>query len=184
MCNKLLLLLILLAGIAVAQSDSVPQNSTHAQTATIPNPNVPAYTQPTDTQLRQVEQLKDIHFDFNRSDILPEERQNLRSDADWLKAHPDVLVTIEGDADERGDIVYNVALSDRRAAAAREALVQMGVPSDRITFATGWGKLYPVCTQSDENCRSQNRRAHFEWWSEQSTSARLTNSPATHRASR
>ncbi len=177
MCNKPLLpiLLILLAGIAVAQSDSLAHDSGNAQTATIPNPNVPAYTQPTDMQLRQVEQLKDIHFDFNHSDVLPQERQNLQADADWLKAHPDVLVTIEGNADERGDIVYNVALSDRRAAATREALVQMGVPSDRITFATGWGKLYPVCTQSDESCWSQNRRAHFEWWSEQSTSARLAN---------
>ena len=74
------------------------------------------------------------------------------------------MVTIEGDADARGEIVYNVVLSDKRAENAKDALVSMGVPASQIVFATGWGKLYPVCSQDDETCWSQNRRAHFSAW--------------------
>jgi peptidoglycan-associated lipoprotein len=108
--------------------------------------------------------VKDIHFDFDRADLRPEERATLDADAQWLKAHPDTIVTIEGDADERGDIVYNVDLSQKRASVTKDALVAMGVSADQIVFATGWGKLYPVCEQSDESCWSENRRAHFRAW--------------------
>ena len=110
------------------------------------------------------EGVKDIHFDFDRAELRAEDREILSRDAEWLRTHPDIVVTLEGDADERGDIIYNLVLSGERATAARDALVEMGVPADRIAFATGWGKLYPVCLQSDESCWSQNRRAHFEAW--------------------
>ena len=114
---------------------------------------------------QQFEQnVKDVHFDFNRAELRAEDQATLTSDADWLKAHPDVLITLEGDADERGDIVYNVVLSGARATVTKDALVDLGVPADRIVFATGWGKLYPVCSQSDESCWSQNRRTHFATW--------------------
>lgn len=117
------------------------------------------------SEQQQFEQtVKDIHFDFDKADLRPEDRATLTSDAEWLKAHPDVLITLEGDADERGDIIYNLWLSGERAMAAKDALVQMGVSEDRIAFATGWGKLYPVCTQEDESCWSQNRRTHFSTW--------------------
>jgi peptidoglycan-associated lipoprotein len=120
---------------------------------------------PSPTEQNQVQQnIKDIHFDFDRSDLRPEDRSILESDAQWLRANPKVVVTIEGDADDRGGIVYNVVLSDKRAATTKDALVSMGVPPDQIVYATGWGKLYPVCEQSDETCWSQNRRAHFSAW--------------------
>jgi peptidoglycan-associated lipoprotein len=108
--------------------------------------------------------MKDVHFDFDKSDLQPEDRAMLLQDVDWLKAHPEVTITLEGDADERGSIFYNLVLSAARANAVKDALVEMGVPADRIAFATGWGKLYPVCAQSDESCWSQNRRTHFASW--------------------
>lgn len=108
--------------------------------------------------------MKDVHFDFDKADLRPEDRQTLSSDADWLRSHPDIMITLEGDADERGSIVYNLVLSGERANTVKDALVEMGVPAERIAFATGWGKLYPVCAQSDENCWSQNRRTHFATW--------------------
>ena len=86
------------------------------------------------------------------------------SNAEWLKAHPDVMITLEGNADERGDIIYNLVLSGERAMTVKDALVEMGVSPDRIAFATGWGMLYPICTQNDESCWSQNRRTHFATW--------------------
>ena len=96
--------------------------------------------------------VKDVHFDFDQSDLRPEDRTILTSNAEWLKAHPEVMITLEGNADDRGDIVYNVVLSGERAMAVKDALVEMGVSPDRIAFATGWGKLYPICTEADESC--------------------------------
>ena len=90
----------------------------------------------------------------------------LQSNAQWLQSHPNTFITIEGHADERGDIVYNLALSDIRAQATHDALMRMGVPEKQIVFATGWGKLYPVCAEADESCWAQNRRSHFTLWGE------------------
>jgi len=119
----------------------------------------------TSEQQQQFEQeIKDIHFDFNRADVRDEDRSILSSDAEWLKAHPDVMITLEGDADARGDIVYNLVLSGARAAVTKDALVQLGVPAGQIAFATGWGKLYPVCAEQDESCWARNRRTHFAAW--------------------
>lgn len=109
--------------------------------------------------------VQDIHFDFDRAELRPEDQAKLQQSAEWLKAHPDVLFTIAGEADPRGDVVYNLYLSDRRALATRDALVKMGVPAQQVLFAEGWGKLYPVCQQDDESCWSQERRAHLEPWS-------------------
>jgi peptidoglycan-associated lipoprotein len=108
--------------------------------------------------------IKDVHFDFDRAELRAEDRAILASDAEWLKSHGDVIITLEGNADERGDLIYNLVLSGVRAITTRDALVELGVPSDRIAFATGWGKLYPVCSESDESCWSQNRRTHITTW--------------------
>src|SRR5579872_1730287 len=161
---------LLSSTISVAQNGDATNGPAPAQSAATQSTSAsaPANIPPPTPQEQQETQqdLKDIHFDFDRSDLRSEDRGVLQSDADWLKAHPDVFVTIEGDADDRGDIVYNVALSDKRAKTALDAIVAMGVPADRVVFATGWGKLYPVCGQDDEQCWSQNRRAHFTLWGE------------------
>lgn len=135
-----------------------------AQSASSPAPDQAsaATSQPSPQQQQAVEQnLKDVHFAFDQYDLTPEDHQILQANAEWLKTNPDVRISIAGDADERGEIVYNVVLSQKRAETARDALVALGVSADRIDFATGWGKLYPVCNQSDESCWTQNRRAHF-----------------------
>jgi outer membrane protein OmpA-like peptidoglycan-associated protein len=110
------------------------------------------------------ENMQDVYFDFDRAALSAEAQATLARAAEWLKAHPDVLITISGITDERGNIDYNLALSQRRAQAARDALVQSGIPESRIVFVTGWGKLYPVCTESEESCWSQNRRSHLAPW--------------------
>jgi peptidoglycan-associated lipoprotein len=170
LCN-IAIMFLLYAGVGFAQVDT-PPNAVPEQTdgkdyagrpvAAIKVPPAPPLPASEQQQFRQ--EVKDIHFDFDRSDLRAEDRTILAGDAEWLKAHPDLLVTLAGDADERGDIVYNVALSDRRAIATRDALVELGVSPDRILFATGWGKLYPLCTESEESCWSQNRRTHIEPW--------------------
>ena len=154
---------LLLAGSLSAQSflGSMSDDALMAGGGAAPASVIP----PSAAEQQLVQQnVRDIHFDFDRADLRPEDRSTLEQDAQWLKAHPDTVVTIEGDADERGAIVYNVALSDKRAAITKDALVSMGVPADQIVYATGWGKLYPVCFTSDDSCWSQNRRAHFAAW--------------------
>ena len=115
--------------------------------------------------------IKDVYFDFDRSNLTAEDRAALQQDAEWLKAHPEVTFTIEGHADQRGNIPYNLFLSDERALAARDALLKLGVPQKQILFAEGWGKLYPVCQQDDESCWSQQRRAHLAPWSAEAAPA-------------
>ena len=156
---------VALMGTTFAQSAN-RQNTSEQHAGDVP------YTPPTPAQQQEVQQsLKDVHFALDQYDLTSDDRQSLESTANWLKANPEVYVTIAGDADERGSIVYNLALSEKRAAVTRDALVGMGVPADRIVFATGWGKLYPVCDRSDDSCWSENRRAHFEPWQAGSLSA-------------
>jgi outer membrane protein OmpA-like peptidoglycan-associated protein len=158
--------LLFFLGAGFAQSDSYDQvdgkDYAGRPVGEVKLPPAPPLSPKEQQQFQQ--NVKGIHFDFDRSELRDEDRTILAGDAEWLKAHPNVLITLEGDADERGDIVYNVVLSDRRAIATRDALVELGVPSDRILFSTGWGKLYPVCMQSDESCWSQNRRTLITPW--------------------
>jgi peptidoglycan-associated lipoprotein len=109
-------------------------------------------------------QVHDIHFDYDKSDIRPEDQSILQSNATALKQifsmDPNFIVQIEGNCDERGSAEYNLALGDRRAAAAKEALVSMGVPGDKLKTIS-YGKERPLCTDATEECYARNRRDHF-----------------------
>jgi peptidoglycan-associated lipoprotein len=104
--------------------------------------------------------LRDIHFDFDRYDIRPEDAPVLDANAESLKSHPTMMILIEGHADQRGTPEYNLALGDRRARASMNYLVSRGVRSTRISIIS-YGKERPLCEGSNEDCWSQNRRAHF-----------------------
>jgi peptidoglycan-associated lipoprotein len=104
--------------------------------------------------------LKDIHFAVDRAGVRPEDAAALDANAQWLKANPGVLVLIEGHADERGSDAHNLALGERRAKAAREALVARGVAPTRITVKA-YGEQRPSCTERADACWAKNRRAHF-----------------------
>ena len=108
--------------------------------------------------------VADAYFDYDKSDIREDARAALTKDADALKAifstFPDATITIEGHCDERGSAEYNLALGDRRSAAAKEFLTQLGVPGDKLKTIS-YGKERPQCTDHDETCWQKNRRAHF-----------------------
>lgn len=104
--------------------------------------------------------LKDVFFEFDRYDLSTEARSVLRINADWLRANPAVRVEIEGHCDERGTSEYNLALGAKRAQAAREYLVTLGVAPTRLS-TTSFGEEIPVCRESNEACWKQNRRARF-----------------------
>ncbi len=99
-----------------------------------------------------------VFFEFDRSDITPEAQQILQRQADWLQHYPNVTVTIEGHCDERGTREYNLALGERRAAAAKNVLVAAGIPSSRVSTIS-YGKDRPVVPGSTEEAWAQNRVA-------------------------
>jgi peptidoglycan-associated lipoprotein len=104
--------------------------------------------------------LRRIHFETNKWDILPGDRAILKENAAWLLAHTQFKVTVEGHCDERNTEAYNLALGERRANAAKEYLIGLGVPADKIQTVS-YGKSRPLCTEHDESCWQQNRRDEF-----------------------
>jgi outer membrane protein OmpA-like peptidoglycan-associated protein len=104
-----------------------------------------------------LQNVKDIYFPFNIYNRIVN-GSDLQADGDWLAQHAGSPLWIQGYADIRGDIFYNLVLSYRRAQYVKSQLVTSGVDESRIPFATGWGKLYPVCHSDDEQCYQQQRR--------------------------
>src|SRR5579871_3918309 len=88
--------------------------------------------------------IKDILFAFDQYED-PTNKATLDADVAYLMAHPDVRIRIDGYTDSRGDIVYNLVLAQKRADIARQDLIRLGVPAERIVSAVGSGKLYPTC---------------------------------------
>jgi peptidoglycan-associated lipoprotein len=99
-----------------------------------------------------------VFFLNDQSTLTPEANDILTKQANWLKQYGQVTVQVEGHADERGTREYNIALSARRATAARNFLIQQGVPANRIS-SIAYGKERPVALCDAEQCWSQNRRA-------------------------
>jgi len=104
--------------------------------------------------------LKPAFFDYDKADVRSDARDVLAANAAWLKKYLSVRFTIEGHTDERGTAQYNLALGDRRANAAKDYLVSLGVDASRIKTVS-YGKERPFATGHDEDSWQKNRRAHF-----------------------
>ena len=98
-----------------------------------------------------------IFFAEDQSTLSPEAQETLRRQAQWLQQYPNVTIQVEGHADERGTREYNIALSARRATAAREFLIAQGVEKGRVS-SIAYGKERPAALCDAEQCWSQNRR--------------------------
>jgi peptidoglycan-associated lipoprotein len=104
--------------------------------------------------------LGDVYFELDKAELRDNDRDTLTKNAAALKRFDFLRVTVEGHCDERGTVEYNLALGERRARAAYDYLVSLGVPADRLKIVS-YGKEVPVCTASSEDCWQKNRRAHF-----------------------
>lgn len=104
--------------------------------------------------------LKDIRLDFDVYATRNNERPKLREFADMLRKNSRLKVTIEGNCDDSGTNEYNLALGDRRANAAKDFLLSLGIPAGRMDTVSS-GEAIAVCTEENEACWAQNRRDHF-----------------------
>jgi len=121
---------------------------------------------PADLLVEAGKYLKDIFFDFDKSDIRADQKENVDAASKWLRDHTSVGITVEGHCDERGTREYNLALGERRSNAVRDALVALGVDPAQIKTIS-YGKERPFCTEkpkeakAKEECWQSNRRGHF-----------------------
>ena len=99
-----------------------------------------------------------VFFATNESVLTTASRETLRKQAAWLRKNPDVTVTLEGHADERGTREYNLALGERRANAAKDYLMTYGISANRISVIS-YGKERPVDSGSSPLSWSKNRRS-------------------------
>lgn len=102
-----------------------------------------------------------VHFDYDRSDIRAEDQAILRRKVGVLRANPNVMIRIEGHADERGTDEYNLALGQRRANAIKDFLVGFGLDPNRFE-TTSFGEERPLNRGSNEMAWAQNRRGEFQ----------------------
>lgn len=141
---------------------AAPAASTGAASPAPPAPALPPLTtarpalrsQPSATRPSG---LSDVFFAFNRAALGPAAQQSLRADAAWLRAHPAAAITIRGYGDRRGGAGQNRAVAQRRADAARDFLIHLGIPAARIR-AIGYGKTGRFCPHNTRACWQANRR--------------------------
>ena len=99
-----------------------------------------------------------VFFDYDKSELKPEARRQIERWAAFLKQYPNATTTVEGHCDERGTREYNLALGERRANAAKNYLVSLGVAADRLSTVS-YGKERPIAVGSNEQSWARNRRA-------------------------
>ncbi len=148
--SVLLLILSLGVGCAKSQLES-GENGTTMSTAE----NMDVYQE----SIAEVQDMS-IYFGFNEYDISMEDREKLKQKADIMRQYPNIRVRIEGNCDVRGTQEYNLALGERRARAAYEYLVLLGVNPDQIDLIS-YGKERPVVAGNSEAAHAQNRRDDF-----------------------
>jgi peptidoglycan-associated lipoprotein len=128
------------------------------QTTRMPNAQTRARI---DTLLARIE---DAYFDYDKHTLRPDAIKALEADStelrDILKDYPDYKLSVEGHCDERGSAEYNMALGQERADAAKNYLVQVGIPSAQLGTVS-YGKEKPACDEHDEACWQKNRRIHI-----------------------
>ncbi len=143
----------------VAHGDGGSADATATVTVNTPQATPP----PAETNIDEAtfeQNVKPVFFDYDAYDIRSDAQSVIQADANYLNQHPDLKVVIGGYCDERGSTEYNLALGENRANAAKQALVTAGVSPDRLRTVS-YGKEKQFCTEHNEACWQQNRRAQF-----------------------
>jgi peptidoglycan-associated lipoprotein len=182
----LLLAAALVMGGACKKSPPIAKPTPPPPTAPSPFPNAPASTTPAAPtpvpepppipmepavtadplvgsaidEINKNSPLKAVFFALDSEELDALARATLNEDAQVLKKYPQWVVTVEGHTDERGSAEYNLALGERRALAAKNYLVSLGIGAERLRTVS-YGKEFPFDPGKDESAFAKNRRAHF-----------------------
>jgi len=139
-----------------------PGSAVSEETVKVPDSDIPVSqptAEPSDVITGDMG-LRPVFFDFDKYDITAPGRETLNANARILKDKPAMRLTIEGHCDERGTTQYNLALGEKRARAAMNYLVSLGIDAGRLEIVS-YGKERPFAMGHDESAWAQNRRAHF-----------------------
>ncbi len=146
---------------------TTPQPAEHVQPpeTEFPRPSEPPEISSEDLDelnriARQRGWIRDAFFAFDASTLNADSQDALTQSAEWLRAHPDLRLRVEGHCDERGTEQYNLALGERRASTAAQYLETLGIDASRIQTVS-YGEERPFAEGSTEEAWAQNRRAHL-----------------------
>jgi peptidoglycan-associated lipoprotein len=129
-----------------------------ARVTVTPGSSESAANSPADLDLFS-KNVKDVFFDYDKSNIRPDEASITQRDASFLQQHPTIKILVEGHCDDRGSDEFNIALGTSRAESLKQSLLQQGISADRIRTIS-YGKERPFCTQDTQQCWQQNRVDH------------------------
>ena len=164
--------LFLLVGCSQQTASKPPDVTVPQKVATAQNPPPSAPSKPAQVSSLEALQkgtlgkgagegpLRDLSFDFDRSDLSPAARDILKGHAVWLKANSLTRIQIEGHCDEHGTSEYNLALGAKRAETVKRYLIDLGTSPATLTTIS-YGEELSLCKEQNEACWAKNRRAHF-----------------------
>ena len=145
--------------LAACETASQVSGDSAANTASSSSASAASSSAAAKTPAEKLAQVGDtVNFDFDSAELTVSARSTLNRQAAFLSLNPDLMIVIEGHADERGTREYNLALGDRRATAVRDYLVAKGINSARVRTVS-YGKERPAVAGSDEAAWAKNRRA-------------------------
>ena len=115
-----------------AKTEEPPAAATGEQTPTTVDKDITTDAQGSDSG--KIAGLSTVYFDYDQAKLSGETRKKLASNADWIKAHPNFTIQVEGHTDARGSVEYNLALGERRAKSVKSYLESLGIEAKRITI--------------------------------------------------
>ncbi|MDD5285213.1 MAG: peptidoglycan-associated lipoprotein Pal [Desulfuromonadaceae bacterium] len=148
------------AGSPKSNVTSPKQTTSNSTTQVTPPPATALQTQKKSSTAQLQSALEKIYFDFDSADLSESSRSILAKNSAALSKEPTAKIRIEGNCDERGSAEYNLALGERRAKAAQQYLINMGVKPGRLSVIS-YGKEKPAAHGSDETAMAKNRRDEF-----------------------
>lgn len=143
----------------IAHGDGGSADATATVTVSAPQQQPP----PAETNIDEnafEQAVKPVFYDYDSYEVRADAQSTIQADANFLNQHPNLKVVIGGYCDERGSTEYNLALGENRANAAKQALVNAGISPDRLRTVS-YGKEKGFCSEHNESCWQQNRRAQF-----------------------
>lgn len=153
---------LLIAACSSTQKTDTSQAPQASATNTAAAAPVTASVSAAEVAANQLQELQkhSVYFDFDKHAVKPEYQGAIQKQADFIKEHKNDVVTLEGNADERGSEKYNMALGNKRAQAVKHSLQLLGVPAAQIKTVS-FGKDKPRLSCHDEKCWQENRRVDF-----------------------